>query len=298
MSTVKMAVVYHKDAFKVQNDVFTPISVGGFSFAEKQNTFADNVGDNISAKNATYNELTAIYWMWKHYGELGNPDYVGLNHYRRFFIYKNSKYAYYETDAVDQTIFEKMNFSRRWLCEILSRYDFAAPVPNKRKSVYHNFKAAHRIEDLELAAEIVRRKYPDFAEVTDEYLAGDRAYFYNMFIFGREDFFRYCEWLFDILEEYENRTAHPDERIFASECLTGIYFTWLQKQGKRAAHLPVLFVKEKKPSFKTVVNSCKKNLRAKDMSKVYALKPLITYFVPNGVLMRRKRKSALKDKNI
>ena len=37
-------------------------------------------GDNIDELNPMYNEITALYYLWKHHGE---TDYIGLEHYRR-----------------------------------------------------------------------------------------------------------------------------------------------------------------------------------------------------------------------
>ena len=45
----------------------------------------DNVGDNISWMNNFVGPLTCMYWAWKNLNVLGNPEYIGLNHYRRLF---------------------------------------------------------------------------------------------------------------------------------------------------------------------------------------------------------------------
>ena len=35
--------------------------------------------------NAFLSEYTSIWWLWKHYAEIGNPEYIAFLHYRRFF---------------------------------------------------------------------------------------------------------------------------------------------------------------------------------------------------------------------
>ncbi len=43
----------------------------------------DNVGENISDLNPHLNEVTALYWVWKH-PEVRQSEFVGFCHYRRF----------------------------------------------------------------------------------------------------------------------------------------------------------------------------------------------------------------------
>ena len=81
---IKILVACHKsDTAIYQNDIYMPIQVGKALHANVELGFqCDNTGDNISEKNDSYCELTAIYWAWKN---LKDIDYIGLCHYRRYF---------------------------------------------------------------------------------------------------------------------------------------------------------------------------------------------------------------------
>ena len=52
----------------------------------------DNSGENISSKNRLYSECSAFYWAWKNFEQIGNPEYIGLMHYRRHFIFNEDYY--------------------------------------------------------------------------------------------------------------------------------------------------------------------------------------------------------------
>ena len=89
MKNVKIIIASHKP-YQMPSDIcYLPLHVGkngkeGFGYR------GDDTGENISWKNPNYCELTGLYWAWKNYEALGNPDYVGLMHYRRHFVLKEN----------------------------------------------------------------------------------------------------------------------------------------------------------------------------------------------------------------
>lgn len=81
---IKILVAAHKPYWMPDDDVYLPIQVGAAG-KESLGWQRDDEGDNISAKNPNYCELTALYWAWKNL----KADYIGLCHYRRYFIHRS-----------------------------------------------------------------------------------------------------------------------------------------------------------------------------------------------------------------
>lgn len=292
--SVKILVVYHNNAQVVRNEILTPILAG----AQNKNTAAplgesflhDNDGENISSKNALYNELTAVYWAWKNYDKLGNPEHIGLCHYRRFFIFQKKRSPYYEAKQIDGQFFKTINCSDETVNNIVENCDYVAPMPTARTSVRLNYARAHRIEDLETVQSIINTKYPEYSNAAKTYFNGSKAYYYNMFIFDKSTFFRYCEWLFSILFEFEKTAKRVPDRMYISERLTGVFFTKLEEEGKKASYLPTLYIKGQNPTLKEVIAQTKINLKLKNSSKLYAFKPIILYLTPHFILRIRRSK--------
>ena len=200
----------------------------------------DDDGENISALNPIYNELTVLYWAWKNYDKLGDPDYLGLMHYRRYFYFSTDRPdVRVVTDAPQERFREKSLLDAERLSRYLEQGDFLCPRPSHRTSVRRHYAMTHDAEALDRVVEILKRLHPDYAEAADEYLDGSENYFFNMFLFPREIFFRYAEFIFPILATYLAETGEED-RLFVSERLTGIFIHKLKSEGLRAVELPVL----------------------------------------------------------
>ena len=249
MVSVKILVCYHKKDVLFRDEILTPIHVGRAAALRRPENpdaawlldtmIGDDTGENISFNNASYNELTAVYWAWKNYAALGNPDYIGLAHYRRHFVLRrmNAPELVYRGED-PQEFLSRIGYSEEKLRRMLSGKDFAAHM-SRTDSVYEQYIRSHRREDLDLAVRILKEQHPDYAGTADEYLKGQKGFFCNMFVMSKELFFDYCSFLFPILEEFERRTKLAGRRLFVSERLTGIYLAHQIRKKKRCRTLPV-----------------------------------------------------------
>ncbi len=275
---IKIFVACDKDSYVPDNPFLFPIQVGSVL---SQNRYVDmlhdDVGDNISRKNRSYCELTALYWMWKNQ----DCDYYGLFHYRRYMCFDPSlkdtdTLGNIEVDDLSDVVLEKYSITSEKMESMIPLYD--ALVVRQRKilavdSVYKEYGEPYtqHIEDLDTIIDIIHEKYPMFDESVNEYLHQRYAYDCNMMIMKKELFHDYCKWLFSILEEAEDRIntinyGIQEYRVFGylAERLCGIYFTYLKKQGLKICELTKVLIKntrkeyciEKKNDYIPVVVEC------------------------------------------
>lgn len=117
--TVKILVGYHRPAVLLKDEVLTPIHLGRALATEASkdgsmskedyqwmldNMIGDDTGENISEENRKYCELTALYWAWKNYDKLGNPDYVNFDASRSSGLYGDSSHVTPRNNAVSWCI--------------------------------------------------------------------------------------------------------------------------------------------------------------------------------------------------
>lgn len=231
--SIKILITYHKKDALLKNKIFTPINAGRKIAKDNQssdlkwlidNCIGDDTGDNISEKNIIYNEMTSIYWAWKNYAELGNPDYIGHFHYRRHLCFMDSDKSVLEMDNIGKNyIYRQLDFSEKKMQRLCQEYDLIAPMPQWRKSAYEHFERNFNIEELETAINVLKEQYPLYYQSAKEYLGDNKLYFCNIFIMKKEMFFEYCRYIFDILSEVEKRIDMSDRRMYISEWLTGIF---------------------------------------------------------------------------
>ena len=189
---IKILVATHKKYEFPNSSCYVPIQVGKKLTGLELGILSDDTEINISEKNQSYCELTALYWSWKN-NLLQDVDYVGLVHYRRYFSGKGLSVKGRKIASAEELI------------GLLKEADCL--VPYKRnyyiETVYSHYQHAHYIKDLDTVREIIVNKYGDYLKAFDTVMQSKTLYLYNMFVMKRALFEKYSDWLFTILFELE-----------------------------------------------------------------------------------------------
>ena len=209
-SKIKILVCCHKPSELPQDKAFLPIHVGAaISNMELGIQRDDQLNgascDNISDKNRSFCELTAIYWAWKNIKKI-YPDlqYIGLNHYRRFFSF-NEKRVTGSGIPKDVKTIQQYKFDMSLVeSSLKSNKVITTPKAHLKTSLAGSYEHCHNSSDLRIIHDIVRDDYPEFlGTFNDVYLGKNFFYDCNMFIMPWDEFDSYCEWIFGILFKAE-----------------------------------------------------------------------------------------------
>ncbi|MBQ8171106.1 MAG: DUF4422 domain-containing protein [Oscillospiraceae bacterium] len=247
MAGIKLLMCCHKQ-YEIIPPMFEPILCGAEFHDASEWDIADNIGDNISHKNREYCELTAHYYAWKN----ETAEYYGFCHYRRFFCSPESTdMAYLTKGRLNDKASKRLLGSEEYWRSLIESYDIIVPRSEDMGLAareHYVTSAFHYSEDLQLFLEIMDGKAPFLSDVAEEYLCQNRQYFCNMFIMDKKHFFEYCEILFDILDEFDNRkTRHGDFQAdrtdgYLGEIFTGIYINHCRRSGAKIMEVPRLDV--------------------------------------------------------
>jgi hypothetical protein len=199
----------------------------------------DNTGENISEKNSSYCELTGLYWAWKNL----DADYLGLVHYRRHFSAKPWPVWFWKGK-------QNCILTESELREILKKTDII--LPKKRnyliESVYEHYCHTHYPEPLDETRVVLEERYPQMVPAFDRVMKQKSAHMFNMYIMKRELSDEYCEFIFDVLGELENRVDISSYNAFQgrvygriSELLLNV---WIEYKGYPYKELPLMHMEK------------------------------------------------------
>lgn len=233
---IQIFAMTHKTFDTPPDPLYVSLQVGHATH-EDLGYLADDTGDNISAKNCYYSELTGLYWVWKNVKDL---DYVGVCHYRRYLL----------NDAGSI-------FTRAQLAPLLKDYDMiTSKCLTLNFSYAYGFGENHTPEDLAAAGQVIAKLYPDFYPLYAKRLQENHTYFGNMMICSKPLFDEYCAFLFPIFEAMHPLLAldtyddyHKRLYGFISEFLLMV---WCEYRHLRVKECKVGLIGEKKETKETV----------------------------------------------
>lgn len=223
--SIKILVSCHKPVRWPVAECYLPVHVGaeaaGFAI---DGTQPDNEGENISARNFTFCEMTAQYWGWKHV----DADYVGLCHYRRYFCFDGiehakNDHAQIEIDCLSDARIQEYQLANEALIRSnVERYDIVVPErwtvdevptpigpqPSVRKHmVAYGLMDEGSIDEL---LKICGDLKPEYEPYVREYLEGNVYQGYNCFIMKKDLFDQLCEFEFEVLQAFDSAFDYTD----------------------------------------------------------------------------------------
>lgn len=148
---------------------------------------------------------------------------------------------------------EKFNFTKEKINEFVSQYDIIVPQKQFAGQMHwqYGYTCNQDIKDLDFCTDYIIKKYPEMKNAVKKYLRSNKGYFCNQFIMKKDIFFKYNEWLFDILEAQERFNPHTDADVqtyrvsgYLAERLFGIYITYLTENSNiKLKEVPRIVIK-------------------------------------------------------
>ena len=262
MTDIKIFVSYKNKHTIIKSDILTPIQTGcALTNIHFGGMLRDDSGDNISAQNEKYCELSAQYWVWKNYDKIGNPDYVGFMHYRRHFIFDDwrgnpdwcwlPKSNVYFVPFINNDYLKHLNDNliRQQLqncdCIVIKPYDVKNIGSSSCREQYGKL-LKQNIKNFDAFIKTAKRVMPDYLPEIELLEKGSIQYLCNMFVMNRELFMQYSEFCFSVLQTADK--IIPKDEIYRTMgflgefCLSIFVFKLKKNKNIRIKELNAAFI--------------------------------------------------------
>lgn len=240
---IKIFVVTHKETQLQAMNGYVPMMVGAAQRKELRSAYiGDNTGENISEKNCSYSELTGLYWIWKN----DHSDYIGLVHYRRFFVKNLRPLFTYRGRYVVKNIKNAYTILTVEDCEkLLSDCDVI--VKEKEWRARKNSKILRWTigdEAWDMTLKVFLRMHPDEMGTFHDVEKMHSHFNCNMFIGKKKIMDKYCEWLFPILQAIDSEHEKSSGQYYCNRELGYIseflFKVWLIENKIKYKVVPVV----------------------------------------------------------
>ena len=187
-NSINIFIMTHKDFYNTRNNqIYKIVADDETQLKNKYNLqviYSDK--GKLYQKRNSYAEMSKLYYIYELYrNRTLSSKYIGLNHYRRYFNF---------LDNIPD------------LDKIFEKYDVI--LNNKKhfnKNVKRQYCSCTFCKPLEEVIKIIKEKKSEYYQDAIESLNAKEGYFCNIFIMKKGDFFKYCEFIYDILFELDRR---------------------------------------------------------------------------------------------
>ncbi|MDO4291389.1 MAG: DUF4422 domain-containing protein [Eggerthellaceae bacterium] len=235
---IRVAVAAHRPYRMPDDPMYLPVRVGAAlgPCPEGMEAFQpDDEGESISARNPSYSELTALYWVWKNC----DAGYKGLVHYRRLLGSPDAK----KRRAADP-------YGRLAAAgELLPLLEGQGVVVAKRRrycieTVYSHYAHTFDARQFDACREVLSETRPECVAPWDALMRSRGAHVFNMFVMRADLLDAYCEYLFDVLAGLEEKVDPSGMTAFEARwpgrVSERLLDPWLEANGIVPAELPVV----------------------------------------------------------
>ena len=248
-SICKVLVCCHKKDICATQAPYFPIHVGKAVSDLDLQIQGDDTGDNISAKNSSYCELTGLYWAWKN---LKDVSIIGLCHYRRYFdFYHQGRFGFPHTSfKTSQFQDVKLDIPENILEQVKNGAVVLAEKENVRHSLFQDCCECHISDDIRTLNIVIQGTQSQ--EIKNAFYKvvyrGNHIRHYNMFLMNWDTFDRYCSWLFPLLEEVEKNIdiTHysPRQKRIYGYMAERLLNVWVEAARCKVIEKPVIWLND------------------------------------------------------
>lgn len=250
---LKILVCHYRDIYLRSTDsAYFDIQCGKEATGLDLGMQGDNTGDNISARNQYWSEITGLYWAWKN---MERADYVGLCSYRRFFNFKPAFGAPVRVVPRSST-FEVGGIDLSAIIALFEQYDVVVPKPYVYAYSIRRVCSMNYVDrDFDLLEKVVHDLSPEYEAAFRHVLYGtNKMIGHNMFILPWDRFQQFCSWVFSILLRLE-KIIDPSHysirqvRVFGymHEILLGVF---IEHHKLRTYNSQITWIDDNQENFK------------------------------------------------
>ncbi len=183
-----MFIMTHKDFQNVRYNPSYIIAVDDKSILKNSYNLdiVETKEGELYNKSRAYCEMSKLHYIFKLYKNgIISSKYIGLNHYRRYFSFGDN-------------IPNLDNIFRKYDVILNNEID----LPKGTRQYYCEYHICKNFDEI---IEIIKDIKPNYYETALHTINETKMYSCNLFIMKKEDFFNYCEFMFDILFEFDRR---------------------------------------------------------------------------------------------